>query len=89
MALLNQTPNTAVDEMGGKVNQSWAQFFSQISALLTAITQTGTTAKRPTTFLWVGRPYFDTSLGAHGKPIWVASVAAGVATWVDATSAIV
>lgn len=89
MALINQTPNTPVDEQGGNLSQGWAQFFSQVSSLLTAVTLSGTTAKRPTSMIWVGRPYFDTSLGAHGKPIWAAAVAAGVVTWIDSASNVV
>ncbi len=68
----------------------WTTFFSNVFNIVNAITLSGTTANRPTKFIWIGRPYFDTSLGANGgKPIWVASVSAGVATWVDATGAIV
>jgi len=47
-----------------------------------AAQQSGTTANRPLKDLWVGRPYFDTSLGAKGKPIWVDKTGAA---WVDAT----
>lgn len=69
---------------------AWTTFFSSIFMIVNAITLSGTTAHRPVKFLWVGRPYFDTSLGAHGgKPIWIASVSGGTATWVDATGAIV
>ena len=68
---------------------SWQTFFSNAYQLLVALTLSGTTANRPTKFLFVGRTYFDTSLGAHGKPIWVASVSAGVATWIDSASNVV
>jgi hypothetical protein len=86
MALLNTPPENAVDEQGGRVNQGWAQFFSNVSGLLTAVTLSGTTAQRPTSLIWIGRPYFDTSLaGGNGMPIWVSDVTAGVVTWVDAT----
>lgn len=67
----------------------WAVFFSSAYQILSALTLSGTTANRPTKFLYVGRPYFDTSLGARGKPIWVASVSAGVAVWIDSASNIV
>ena len=50
------------------------------------LTQSGTTAQRPTENLWAGRPYFDTSLGANGKPIWY-SVAAGIWVLADGTAA--
>ena len=44
----------------------------------------GTTASRPTTYLFNGRIYFDTTLAAGGKPIWYTS-----GQWVDATGATV
>ncbi len=46
----------------------------------------GTTANRPTKLLWPGRMYYDTTLAANGKPIWVNKGATG---WVDATGAAV
>ena len=39
--------------------------------------ESGSTADRPTSDLWVGRQYFDTTLG---RPVWWAG-----AGWVDAT----
>lgn len=78
--LINQPPATAVDHKGGSISQGWAQFFSQVSTLLIALTLSGTTAQRPSSFLWMGRPYFDSTLG---KPIWYTT--GGV--WVDATGA--
>ena len=78
--LINQPPAYAVDQKGGSISQGWAQFFSQAATLLIALTLSGTTAQRPSSFLWMGRPYFDSTLGI---PIWYK--AAGV--WVDATGA--
>ncbi len=54
---------------------------SRVSSLLTRMTQSGTTAQRPTAGLWVGREYFDTTLG---KPVWYDG-----SGWVDATGATV
>lgn len=51
-------------------DKSWGNFFSKVWTILSASVQSGTTAQRPTKLLWVGRQYFDTSLGANGKPIW-------------------
>jgi len=45
--------------------------------LLTDLTSSGTTAQRSATRLYVGRQYFDTTLG---KPIWWDGT-----EWVDAT----
>jgi hypothetical protein len=78
MAVINQPPNVAVDQ-GGAVSPGWTTFFSNAFVILSALTQSGTTAQRPTAVLWTGRMYFDTTLG---KPIWYKT-----AGWVDATGA--
>jgi hypothetical protein len=78
-----QAPNNGdqcQDDKG--VTPRWWNFFVKVADVLTALTQSGTTAERPTSFLWVGRFYFDTTLG---KPIYWKS--SGV--WVDATGATV
>lgn len=65
---------------------SWSNWFAQVRIICFAQQESGTTANRPTTSLYVGRRYFDTSLGANGKPIWVNKTATG---WVlaDGTAA--
>lgn len=78
--LINPPPGSAVDQKGGSINTGWGQFFTQVYTLLAAMTMSGTTAQRPASFLWMGRPYFDSTLG---KPIWYKS--GGV--WVDALGA--
>lgn len=73
MPLIGQPPNqTAVNDVNFArqsvtVNQGWAQFFSTVFALLVGLTQSGTTAQRPTTGLFIGRTYFDITLN---RPIW-------------------
>lgn len=64
----------------------WGNWFSLAQNILFATSQSGPTANRPTKNLYVGRVYFDTSLGANGKPIWVRKDMAG---WVlaDGTAA--
>jgi hypothetical protein len=62
-----------------EVSTTWRNFFSAVFSVLNAMTQSGATTARPTTFLWVGRPYFDTTLGL---PIWYDGT-----QWVDATGA--
>lgn len=42
-------------------------WMSQISDIANALVSSGTTADRPTKFLFAGRTYFDTTLG---YPIW-------------------
>lgn len=66
----------------GMVKPSWTRFFNQARLLLISTQESGTTAQRPTANLWVGRAYFDESLGALGKEIWIAKDGA---TWVDGT----
>lgn len=48
----------------GKVRPTtgWGTFFSNVFRLLFAFQQSGTSAQKPTTQLWLGRPYWDTSL---------------------------
>ncbi len=55
------------------------RWMSATGNLLNALQSSGTTANRPTTFLFDGRTYFDTTLGT---PIWYVS-----AGWVDAAGA--
>lgn len=71
MALINQPPTTPVDIEGRdkqcSVRPEWRNFFVAVFNILNALTMSGTTAQRPTTFLWTGRTYFDTDLGL---PVW-------------------
>ena len=57
--------------------KGWGQFFSQVFTICLATSQSGITANRPVRTLYIGRFYFDTTLG---KPIWYDG-----AGWVDAT----
>ena len=71
-AQINPPPNVPVDAVDARgvpvaVQNGWATFFSASYNILFALTQSGTTAQRPTKLLWAGRTYFDTTLGL---PIW-------------------
>jgi len=57
----------------------WMAFFSETFSALAALQSSGTTAQRPTEYLFVGRNYFDKTLN---KPIWIGNDGS---TWVDAT----
>lgn len=59
----------------------WQEFFNLVVTLLSALTQSGTTAQRPAKVLWVGRTYFDTTLGI---PIWYRGT-----VWVNASGGVV
>lgn len=91
MSLISAPGTSAVDlqdEDGNVTNVSggWRNFFNSVFNICNALTMSGTTANRPTSMLWPGRMYFDTSLAANGKPIWVNKGGTG---WIDATGAAV
>lgn len=46
-----------------KPSRTMAVWLSQASQMLTALGSSGTTADRPTAFIFVGRTYFDIDLG--------------------------
>lgn len=81
MALINPPPQTAVDDNGNNVSQGWVTFFSNTFNILTALTQSGTTAQRPIKFLWIGRTYYDTTIN---RPIWYTGT-----NWIRADGVIV
>lgn len=92
-SIINTPPRRgAVDEFDaqgkptGGVSRPFTAWFQQVFTGVFALTQSGTTAQRPTEGLWAGRMYFDTDLGANGKPIWVNKSGTG---WVlaDGTAA--
>lgn len=65
----------------GRFTTPWGGWFSIAHLILIAASTSGTTAQRPTKNQWVGKPYFDTTLG---KPIWLLTIGPP-AVWVDAT----
>ena len=82
--MINTPPlNATVPVLDDRVifPQSWGSWFTQAWQILFAVSQSGLTADRPTTFLYIGRTYFDTDLGI---PIWYDGT-----NWVDATGATV
>lgn len=77
-------PSNSSLTTGNEATQAWLQWFTRVHTVVSAAYMSGTTASRPTKALWVGRPFFDTTLG---KPVWVKT--AKPAVWVDATGAVV
>ena len=66
--LLSNPPiREAVQDADGNLSRAWVAWFDQVQRILFPAQQSGTTANRPTTNLWVGRFYMDTSLN---RPIW-------------------
>lgn len=89
---INPIPSTPqISDSKGMLTPLYQAFISSIYNWLSPVGQSGTTAQRPTstsniaqTFMYVGRSYFDTTLG---KPIFVKSLNPTV--WVDGSGAVV
>lgn len=62
----------------------WSQWFTLTDRLATSIQQSGITADRPVSNLWVGRQFYDVTLN---KPVYVSAVNPTV--WRDAAGVIV
>lgn len=63
--------NVPVVDQSGRTPVPWGQWFARVHRIVSAVQSSGSTADRPTKVLWVGRTYFDTTLGI---PVWVQSV---------------
>lgn len=63
---------------------AWEAIFTRWHSIIQTGQDAGTTAFRPTSGLWVGRQYFDTTLN---KPVYVAAVKPTV--WRDAAGVVV
>lgn len=88
MPLINSPPQSPVDELNQgmltAISGGWRNFFNSVFNVLLGLTGSGLTAQRPTSLLWIGRPFFDTTLGI---PIWVQSLSPTV--WCDATGLVI
>lgn len=71
-------PETFV--VGQTLTRSAVEYLSLVQLVADTLTQSGTTAQRPSTRLWVGRFYYDTTIGL---PIWVSAVTPSI-VWKDA-----
>jgi len=78
----SNTPVVHTDS--GKATDEWQIAFSRWHTIISTAQQSGVTADRPTTQVWIGRFYYDTTLG---KPVWLHSVRPNV--WHDASGAAV
>jgi hypothetical protein len=81
---LQGQPGLALIDKNGKVHPAWAAWFSTAHQILQDTSASGTTANRPINQLYVGKPYFDTTLGA---PIHVKSTNPTV--WVNGIGTVV
>lgn len=64
--------------------QPLATWFTQVFVICFSIQQSGTTAQRPTTPLWIGRRYYDKTLN---KPVYISALSPAV--WRDAIGVVV
>ena len=76
--------NSPVVDSDLTASAAWQAWFSRIHSIVVTGQQSGTTANRPTSQVWIGRQYWDSTLN---KPVYVASVKPIV--WRDAAGTIV
>ena len=74
--------NEPVTDRQGNTSPRWAQWLTRINAIGNANIGAGVTADRPTKNLWIGRRYFDTTLG---KPVFLKTISVPPTpnVWVD------
>lgn len=56
-------PRGPIVDASGSLNPAWAVWLSRVGGSANAVRESGPSANRPTDGLWIGRPYFDTTLG--------------------------
>lgn len=76
--------NASIDVDGKTLSNPWSVWFNKLWITAGSVDNSGTTANRPVKNLFVGRPYFDTTLG---YPIWLKSVNPTVWCRSDGTAA--
>lgn len=70
--MINHPPlRTPIVDKNGMVTSTLAEWLTLMHLATNSLTQYGTTAQRPTANLFIGRPYFDTTLGyiVHVKQV--------------------
>jgi len=80
--MIEDAPYRDTTMQGNSLPASWMEWIGKIRLYAGSLSESGTS--RPSSNLWVGRMFFDTSLG---HPIWCKTVSPVV--WVDATGATV
>ena len=74
-----------------KIKAVWQNWLQLVQRYLNGLTDSGPTSGRPTQDLWVGQPYFDTTLNAQvvwNGSAWVTSTGGGTVTAVTGTAPI-
>ena len=75
---------SVVDPKDGSATTPWQAWFSRIHSIVVTGQQSGPTSARPTSQVWIGRQFYDTTIN---KPVFVSAVKPIV--WRDATGAVV
>ena len=70
--------NSVVVDDKQMMTTPWGAWFQRIHDIATSAQQSGITADRPVSLLWIGRRFFDTTVG---KPVYLKSIKPSV--WVD------
>jgi hypothetical protein len=76
--------NGVVLDQTGKLSPPWMKWTTLVNNIARAMQQSGTTANRPISGLWIGRQYYDVTLN---QPVYVSAVNPPV--WRDASGVIV
>jgi len=63
MKFPNAPFQSVITEASQKLASVWSQWFSQLEWIISTLVMSGKTSERPTTRLWEGQRYFDTTLG--------------------------
>lgn len=84
MASFDQPGQAQIADANGNITTVFSSWVTRIHSICTANQQSGPTATRPQSLVWLGRRYYDTDL--H-KPIYVDSV--NPIVWVDSMGTVV
>lgn len=76
------TPPVRESLNADQVPRAWVTWFTEVGNRIDSVGKVGATSGRPTTGNFLGRFYFDTTLG---YPIWVSAIddTTKEATWVN------
>lgn len=94
MAFPQPPLNSAIENLAGagsKIKAVWQSWFQLVQIYLAGLTGSGPTSVRPTANLWVGRPFFDTTINVPiywDGSTWVTSAPSDTVTEVTATAPI-
>jgi len=77
-----------ITEASGKLASVWSQWFSRLEYVVKTLTMAGSTSERPTSQLWTGQRYWDSTLNQlvvwNGSQ-WVSSAVGAYGSFYDTT----